>query len=46
MGLLYESTKRRCIMCGCIIFGESDICECCLDELYESDPGEPEEVDY
>ena len=43
MGFLYEATKKRCTMCGCILFDESDICECCLDELYESDPGEPED---
>lgn len=43
MGFLYEATKKRCTMCGCILFGESDICECCLDELYDSDPGKPED---
>lgn len=31
-------------MCGCILEGyDEDICPCCLDDLYESDPGE--EVD-
>lgn len=45
MGLLYEifgSTKKRCTICGCHMYGdsESDMCEICLDELYESDPGE------
>lgn len=39
--------KKRCSVCGCILEydSESDICEVCLDELLESDPGEPEEVD-
>ena len=33
--------KKLCMLCGCILHpdSESDICECCLDELYESDPG-------
>jgi hypothetical protein len=40
----FEVTKKRCTMCGCIMYddSDSDICECCLDELYESDPGEEE----
>lgn len=39
-------SKKYCIKCGCIMDPkyEADICEVCLDELYESDPGE--EVDY
>ena len=34
--------KKYCTMCGCIMDKNhaGDICECCLDELYESDPGE------
>ena len=45
MGLFYEifkSKKKRCSVCDCHIYSdsESDICECCLDALYESDPGE------
>lgn len=37
--------KKRCTICGCIMFddSDSDICEICLDELYESDPGEQED---
>lgn len=33
---------KHCIMCGCLmdLDHEGDICECCLDDLYESDPGE------
>lgn len=49
MGLLYDlfGRTKRCTMCGCHIFADSDsdICDVCIDELYESDPGEPEEVD-
>lgn len=50
MGLFYEvlgSNKKRCTICGCIMYddSESDICEVCLDELYESDPGEPEDYE-
>ena len=46
MGVLYDIVKRhkkRCTICGCIMFddSDSDICEVCLDELYDSDPGEP-----
>ena len=35
---------KYCIECGCIMPDdhEGDICECCLDELLESDPGDPE----
>ena len=45
MGIFYEiytKKKKHCIMCGCILYpdSESDICEICLDELYESEPGE------
>ena len=34
--------KKRCTICGCHMYDDSDadICECCLDALYESDPGE------
>ena len=36
--------KKYCIMCGCIMDQKhpEDICEVCLDDLYESDPGEEE----
>lgn len=45
MGVLFDvikGSKKRCTLCGCIMYddSDSDICECCLDELYESDPGE------
>ena len=48
MGILYDlfsRSKKRCTMCGCYMYDESDadICEVCLDELYESDPGPGEE---
>ena len=51
MGILYDlfvKVKKRCTFCGCNMYddSDSDLCEICLDELYESDPGEPEEVDY
>lgn len=47
MGILYDlfgRTKKRCTMCGCHMYddSDSDICEVCVDELLESDPGEPE----
>lgn len=50
MGILYDllsRSKKRCTMCGCHMYddSDSDICEVCVDELLESDPGEPEEVD-
>lgn len=50
MGILYEilgRTKKRCTICGCHMYddSDSDICEVCLDALYESDPGE-EEKEY
>ena len=47
MGVLYDTymsakNKKYCTKCGCIMDPkhDGDICECCLDELYESDPGE------
>lgn len=46
MGLFYEyfgrGKKKHCTICGCILYpdSESDICEVCVNELYESDPGE------
>lgn len=47
MGLFYDypEKRKRCTMCGCILLpdSESDICECCLDELYASCPGDSEE---
>jgi hypothetical protein len=47
MGILYDifsRNKKRCESCGCIMEPDSefDMCEVCLDELSESDPGEPE----
>lgn len=43
----YESTeqKRLCILCGCYLDpdSDSDMCDCCIDELCDSDPRE--EVD-
>lgn len=35
-------SKKYCSICGCIMdqSHDGDICEVCLDELYESDPGE------
>lgn len=37
---------KRCTMCGCLMDNdhEGDICECCLDDLRESDLGENFEV--
>ena len=48
MGILYDlfgSTKKRCTMCGCHMYddSDSDICEVCVDELLESDLREEEE---
>lgn len=48
MGIIYDlfmKTKKHCTMCGCNMYhdSDSDICEVCLDELYESDPGGMEE---
>lgn len=36
--------KKRCTKCGCYMYDDtdSDICECCLDDIKESDPGDPE----
>lgn len=36
--------KKYCSYCGCIMDQkhDGDVCECCLDDLYESDPGEDE----
>lgn len=47
MGVIYDlfaRSKKRCTICGCIMYddSDSDICEICLDELCESDPGEEE----
>lgn len=38
---------KECIICGCIMDDDHDgeIFEVCIDELYASDPGEPEEVE-
>ena len=48
MGILYDlftRSKKRCERCGCILEPDSDfdICEVCLDDLLESNPGEVEE---
>ena len=33
--------KKECTMCGCIMINhESDLCECCLDDLAEIDSTE------
>ena len=47
MGKLWNAYLRlrnakQCTMCGCLMDAdhEDDLCECCLDDLYESDPGE------
>jgi hypothetical protein len=36
---------KYCTMCDCILEDSYDdeICPCCLDDLYESDPGEGED---
>lgn len=35
---------KRCIMCGCIMFSDSDICECCLDDMRDEAEDEREEL--
>lgn len=41
MGLFAEifgvTKKKRCTECGCILYSdsESDICECCIDDMTE-----------
>lgn len=32
---LYSKRKKRCTVCGCILYAdsESDICECCVDDM-------------
>jgi hypothetical protein len=43
MGLFAEIfSKKRCSICGCHMYddSDSDICEICIDELYESESGE------
>ena len=44
MGLFYNVLNKnviRCVICGCHMYSDSDsdVCEVCLDELYNSDPG-------
>lgn len=41
MGLFAEIfRKKRCTVCGCYFYDdESDMCEICIDELLDSDPG-------
>lgn len=51
MGILYDifaCTKKRCTMCGCHMYddSDSDICEVCVDELLDSDPGPGEEEEF
>jgi len=31
------SEKKRCVICGCNLYpnSEFDICDCCLDDIYE-----------
>lgn len=50
MGKLWSAYLRlrnakQCTLCGCLMDAdhEDELCECCLDDLYESDPGEPED---
>lgn len=33
---LFGRSKKRCTICGCIMYDDSDadICECCVDDLY------------
>lgn len=47
MGLLYDlhtKKKKYCHICGCILDynEEANICECCLDDIGSSNPGEEE----
>lgn len=37
---------KRCVDCGCLMDDKhyGNICEVCVDELLDSDPGDPEEV--
>ena len=43
MGLFYDffggKKKKRCTECGCILYADSDsdICECCLDDMYREE---------
>lgn len=36
---MFLTEKKRCSVCGCYMYHEmlDDICECCLDELIDSD---------
>ena len=49
MGILYDlyygsRKKKRCTMCGCIMYDDSDadICECCIADMNSDDE---EEID-
>ena len=49
MGIFYDlfsRPKKRCTVCECYMYddSDSDICEVCLDELYEQDSGEDREM--
>ena len=37
---------KKCEMCGCIMDDkhDGDVCECCIDDMYEIDPDK--EVEY
>lgn len=43
MGLFYDifggKRKKYCTVCGCLLMpdSESDICECCLDDMNRED---------
>ena len=52
MGVLYDlyfgiKNKKRCTVCGCLMYDDSDadICEVCVDELYNSDPEGDKSID-
>ena len=41
---LFTRNKKRCAICGCLMYHDmpDDICEICVDELLNSDPEEEE----
>jgi hypothetical protein len=39
----FKGHKKRCSLCGGHMYDdESDMCEICVDELFDSEPGEVE----
>ena len=34
----FTQHKKYCVVCGCImpVYHDDDICECCLDDLYDN----------